>query len=103
MDISKQNNKKISDLTPNKAKSSHKVELDHLHSMSVTGVVDVPTFTDKLVNVRLNNESMQIVGVGLTVKNIDVESGVLLISGQVNMIKYSTSTAPTSLIKRILK
>ncbi len=103
MDISKQNNKKITDLTTNTAKSSHKVELDHLHSMSVTGVVDVPTFTDKLVNVRLNNESMQIVGVGLTVKNIDVESGVLLISGQVNMIKYSASTTPTSLIKRILK
>lgn len=44
--------KNMADICHDKAqktpKPSHKIELDHLHSMSVTGVLDVPTFTDKI-------------------------------------------------------
>lgn len=93
----KQNETKKSPSTP------HKIELDHLHSMSVTGVKDVPTFTDKLVIVRLANESLQIVGSNLSVKSLDVESGKLQLSGQVNSLKYSAQNSPTSLVKRIFK
>lgn len=103
MDNSKQNMQKMPNKDEQKTRAAHKVELDHLHSMSVTGVVDVPTFTDKLVTVRLANETLQINGVGMSVKNLDIESGRLQLNGQVNAIKYSAQSTPTSLVKRIFK
>lgn len=103
MDNSKQNTQKLQNKDEQKIRSAHKIELDHLHSMSVTGVTDVPTFTDKLVIVRLANETLQITGIGMSVKNLDVESGRLQINGQVNAIKYSAQTTPTSLVKKIFK
>lgn len=88
---------------PQRAKSPHKVELDHLHSMSVTGVMDVPTFTDKSVIVRLSGETLSVTGQNLAVKSLDIESGTLLLDGQVNCIKYTQSSAPTSFVKKLLK
>ena len=84
-------------------KSSHKVELDHLHAMSVTGVEDVPTFTDKTVVIRLKDETLTVSGQNLAVKNLDVTEGKLQIEGQVNALKYSAQTSPTSFAKRIFK
>ncbi len=86
-----------------KAKSPHKIELDHLHSVSMTGVLDVPTFTDKTVVVRLDGETLTIVGTDLVVKNLDVESGKLQISGQITSLKYSAQSTPTSFAKRLFK
>lgn len=88
---------------PQKAKSPHKIELDHLHSVSMTGVIDVPTFTDKTVVVRLEGETLTINGNDLVVKNLDVENGTLQISGQINTLKYSAQSSPSSFAKRIFK
>lgn len=86
-----------------KAKSPHKIELDHLHSVSMTGIVDVPTFTDKTVVVRLEGETLTISGTDLAVKNLDVDNGTLQISGQINSLKYSAQSSPTSFAKRLFK
>lgn len=85
------------------ARAPHKIELDHLHSMFVTGVVDVPTFTDKTVTVRLSNETLTIYGQNLAIKSLDVDNGKLQLSGQVNSLKYSAQSSPTSFAKRIFK
>lgn len=86
-----------------KAKSPHKIELDHLRSVSMTGVLDVPTFTDKTVVVRLDGETLTISGTDLAVKNLDTENGILQISGQINALKYSAQTSPSSFAKRLFK
>ena len=83
--------------------SSHKVELDRLHGASMTGIASVPTFTDKTVVVRLKDETLTITGQNLEIKSLDVESGKLTIGGRIFTLKYSASSAPTSLFKRILK
>ncbi len=84
-------------------KIAHKVELDHVHAMSVTGVEDVPTFTDKNVVIRLKGETLTVSGQNLAVKSLDIGEGKLQIEGQVNALKYSSSTAPTSFAKRIFR
>ena len=81
----------------------HKLELDHNRTMSMTGVVDVPVFTDKNMTVRLNGETLLIVGQGLAVKNLDVENGKLQVTGRVSSLRYTSQTAPTSLVKKIFK
>ena len=104
MDFSKTSNQKAIDQAAKTAqKTSHKVELDHVHAMSVTGVEDVPTFTDKTIVIRLKDETLTVSGQNLSVKNLDVTEGKLQIEGQVNALKYSASGAPTSFAKRIFK
>ena len=104
MDFVRTNSQKNTDQTANAVqKSAHKVELDHLHAMSVTGVADVPTFTDKTVVIRLKGETLTVSGQNLSVKNLDVSDGKLQIEGQVNALKYSSSAPPSSFAKRIFK
>lgn len=98
-----QSQKTIEQAAKTAQKSSHKVELDHLHAMSVTGVEDVPTFTDKTIVIRLKGETLTVSGQNLAVKNLDVTEGKLQIEGQVNALKYSAQTSPTSFAKRIFK
>ena len=81
----------------------HKLELDHERAMSMTGVKDVPVFTDKNITVRLANETLLVTGQNLAVKNLDIESGKLQVTGRVFSLRYTSQTAPTSLIKRIFK
>ena len=81
----------------------HKLELDHNRAMSMTGVVDVPVFTDKNITVRLNGETLLVVGQGLAVKNLDIENGKLQVTGRVSSLRYTSQTAPTSLVKKIFK
>lgn len=99
--------KNVVDICHDKAqktpKTSHKIELDHLHSMSVTGVLDVPTFTDKNIVVKLADETLHVSGQSLSVKNLDVESGKLQIEGRVDAIKYVAKSTPGSFAKRIFK
>ena len=83
--------------------TAHKVELDHLHGVSMTGVFAVPTFTDKSVTVRLKDETLYIAGQGLEIKNLDVENGKLTLSGHIDSLKYSVAQTPTSFFKRLLK
>ena len=83
--------------------SPHKLELDHLHGASMTGVYAVPTFTDKSVTIKLKNETLFISGQNLEIKVLDVENGKLTLAGQVNLVKYSSSSTPSSFFKRLLK
>ena len=103
MDFVKNSQKNIDQAAKAVQKTSHKVELDHLHAMSVTGVEDVPTFTDKTIVIRLKGETLSVSGQNLSVKNLDVTEGRLQIEGQVNVLKYSSSAAPSSFAKRIFK
>ncbi len=83
--------------------SSHKVELDPLHGASMSGISSVPTFTDKTVVVRLKDETLTVSGQNLEIKSLDVESGKLTIGGRIFALKYSASSTPASLFKRIFK
>ena len=83
-------------------REGHRLELDHHRAMSMTGVKDVPVFTDKNVTVTLEGETLYITGQDLSVKNLDVENGKLSLSGTVHTLKYSTQGS-ASLVKRIFK
>ena len=83
--------------------TGHKLELDHERAMSMTGVKDVPVFTDKNITVRLANETLLVTGQNLAVKNLDIESGRLQVTGRVFSLRYTSQAAPTSIIKRIFK
>lgn len=88
---------------PPAERAGHKLELDPERAMSMTGVRDVPVFTDKNITIRLANETLLVTGQNLAVKTLDVENGKLQVTGRVFSLRYTTQTAPTSVIKRIFK
>lgn len=93
---------KRSDNSETNSARGHRLEMDHKRSLSMTGVKDVPVFTDKNITVVLDGETLFITGQGLSVKNLDVENGKLSVNGSVNSLKYSAQGS-TSLVKRIFK
>lgn len=98
-----QSDKQADQIATKFGKQSHKIELDRLHGMSVTAVVDVPVFTDKSITIRLIDETLSISGNNLCVKSLDTEGGLLVVNGQINQLKYSSQASPSSLAKRIFK
>ncbi len=87
---------------PSKSKN-HRLVLDNHKSLSISGVKNVPTFTDKGISVELDGESLFVGGRDLQVKRLDVENGDLLISGYVTSLKYGGQSPSGGFIKRLLK
>ncbi|MEG2274760.1 MAG: YabP/YqfC family sporulation protein [Clostridia bacterium] len=89
--------------TATKQTKNHKIELENHKLMSVTGVLSVPTFTDKNVTVQLDKEKLLIVGHDLSVKNLDIENGKLSLTGFVTALKYTTENTPKTILNKIFK
>lgn len=85
------------------ASPAHTLQLERGKSMSMTGVCAVPTFTSKNISVNLANEQVQIVGEGLSVKSLNLQSGTLTINGRVDSIKYITHQSPSSFLKKVFR
>lgn len=86
-----------------KTAQAHKLELDMGRLVSMTGVKDVPVFTDKSATITLQSETLLLSGQDLALKTLDIESGKLIITGKVYAIKYTSQASPTSLLKKIFK
>lgn len=86
-----------------KGGSHHSLQLSEHRLLTVSGVVAVPTFTDKLVIVELEGETLTVTGHDLVVKGLDLEGGRLLASGYVTSMRYSTAPSPGSIVRRIFK
>lgn len=84
-------------------RSPHKLEIDYMRSISMTGVTAVPVFTDKNITVRLATETLLITGQNLAVKTLDIENGKFSASGQVFSLKYTSQATPTSFVKKLFK
>ena len=63
----------------------------------------VPTFTDKLITVELEGETLSVTGHDLVVKGLDLETGRFSAAGWVTSMRYSTAPDPSSFLKRIFK
>lgn len=86
-----------------KHKMPHKLELDAHKLLSVTGVKNVPTFTEKGLSAELDGETLLIGGKDLSVKQLDVESGKLVVTGFVTSLRYTVGASPSGIVKKIFK
>ena len=81
----------------------HSVQLSEHRLLTVTGVKAVPTFTDKLIAIELEGETLSVTGHDLAVKGLDLETGKFSASGYVTSMRYSAAPDPVSFFKRIFK
>ncbi len=93
-------NSKVSNVEKNK---NHKIELDGHKLLSVSAVKSVPTFSDKELIVDLADEKLTISGQNLEVKHLDLESGILVVTGYVTAMRYSSGSTEKSFLKRLVK
>lgn len=85
------------------AAKAHSLQLSEHRLLTVTGVKAVPTFTDKLITVELDGETLSVTGHDLIVKGLDLETGRFSAAGWVTSMRYSTAPDPSSFLKRIFK
>jgi len=87
-----------------RAPSKHSVTLDKRENVSVSGVTDVISFDEESVIAETELGVIIIRGVNLHVGKINLDSGELLISGEVDAIQYENPGAPKkSFIGRLFK
>lgn len=93
----------IAAAAPTQKNKTHKLELDNHRSLAVSGVNAVPVFSDKSLTVELDGETLIVSGHDLSIKTLDTENGKLNVSGYVTALKYTSSTTPSSFLKKVFK
>jgi hypothetical protein len=71
--------------------------------ITVTGVENVLTMTDKLVEVATADNVLCLTGVGFTPLHLSVEEGKLVLAGSVSTVKYARQAGKESFWRRIVK
>jgi len=71
--------------------------------ITVTGVENVLTMTEKLVEVALADNVLCLYGVGFTPLHLSVEEGKLVLAGSVSSLKYAKSAGKEPIWKRLVK
>lgn len=71
--------------------------------LNITGVTEVAHFEDKEVAVSLKERGLVVRGRDLSVNELNVNTGVLTIDGEVHSIAYTGATEKTSLLKKLFK
>ena len=81
----------------------HSVNMVSGDKTTITAVKNVPSFDNSEVVVTLEDNKLKVMGSGLEIDKLDLEEGVLVLTGEVKSIVYSKAGFDKSLIKRIFK
>ncbi|MDD6101861.1 MAG: sporulation protein YabP [Clostridiales bacterium] len=71
--------------------TGHSVTINGREDITVTGVEDVPSFTDLEVYMKTNKGMLVIRGEKLNVKNLSTDKGVIKIEGIIDGLIYTKS------------
>ncbi len=71
--------------------------------ITITGVENVLTMTDKLVEVALADNVLALYGAGFTPLHLSVEEGKMVLSGSVSSLKYARAAGKEPFWKRLVK
>ena len=71
--------------------------------LKICGIESVINLTETDVGVMIAGEVLVIKGTNLQAEKLSVETGELVLTGQINSLKYETKKEKQSFIKRIFK
>lgn len=69
----------------------------------VTGVVNVDSFDEKEVELRLATSSLTLKGSGFKLDEMEVKSGILSLQGKLSSLNYHEKAEKMGLVKRLFK
>ncbi len=86
-----------------------KTEIKRKHTLTIneritlTGIDNVITLSEKEVNVKTGNRFLSLIGIGFTPIHIDIDQGTVILVGEVLSLKYSASVEKESFLKKLFK
>lgn len=80
-------------MTNKEGKASHCLTLDNRKALAITGVAEVDSYDDKIINVYTDLGELKIKGEDLNIKKLDLEVGDLEIVGKINSLSYNDDTS----------
>lgn len=72
-------------------------------AVSLTGVKEVKSFTDREVVLSLEDSGLVVRGENLSVSELDTNTGIVKVTGTLNHIGYTRASEPMGFLKRLLK
>ncbi len=72
----------------------HNVILEGREKLSIAGVVDVQSFDEEQILLETVRGMLVIRGQGLHVERLQLESGELMVEGEIGCLEYDDSAAP---------
>lgn len=84
---------------------SHVVNIDNREKISITGVTDIESFNEETILLILKNGGLIVKGEGLHVQKLDLDEGIVLISGAIGSAVYTEKKdkQEKGFLKKILK
>lgn len=70
-------------------KMQHNIIMENRRNLTITGVMDIDSFDEETVIVFTEQGELTIKGANLHINKIDVDTGDLLMEGEVDSLSYS--------------
>lgn len=82
---------------------NQKIEIDNRKLINVSCVDEVLSSTEKELYARLDRDILQITGDGLKIIKLEPEEKILVVSGKINGLMFTSKLNKKSLFKRLFK
>lgn len=77
----------------NMIKKPHLLTLENRSLLTLTGVEDVSGFDEQTINIRTADMSLVVKGESLHISRLSLDTGDVVIDGQINSLQYLSSTS----------
>ncbi len=77
----------------NMIKKPHLLTLENRSLLTLTGVEDVSGFDEQTINIRTADMSLVVKGEALHISRLSLDTGDVVIDGQINSLQYLSSTS----------
>ena len=82
----------------------HRIIMDARRSLSISGVTDIDSFDEQVVAVFTDVGELIVRGSGLHIGKIDVDSGELMLDGEIESLEYTDNiSARGSFFSRLFR
>lgn len=88
---------------PQVVPKSQQLTLSNREKLTVTGVSDVLSFSESLVQLDTNYGRLSVRGDGLKIQRLDVEDGELTCEGKISALEYSRKQEKKSLFETMFR
>lgn len=82
---------------------NQKIEIDNRKIINVSCVDEVLSSTEKELYARLDRDILQITGEGLKIIKLEPEEKILVVSGKINGLVFTSKLNKRSFFKRLFK
>ena len=81
--------------------NNHSISIQNRQSVEMTGIKDVSSFNEEEINASCECGEVLIKGSNLLVEALDLDNGILKISGRVTAVVYSEKSSSNKLFKKL--